>query len=331
VLYEVMGGQGAILEAALAYSNVAFGGIISVWMLNILGSVVRGTGNMSLPAMVIVGSVLGHMLISPALIFGWGPFPKLGPAGAGWGLVLSFGAGSLFLMAYLRSSASLVTLSLRDFRFQSELFAEFFRVGIPGFLNVAITNLTVVVLTSIAVRVSRDAAIGYAMGARLDYIMIPLAFGFGTAIVAMVGTNWGAKQFDRAIKIAWIGGATVAVACGAVGLFFAFFPQLWMSLFSDDPKVTHMGATYLEIVGPAYAAYGMGMALYFATQGLGRVVLTVMANGARLVVSAAGAALAVSWLDLGMRGFFMAIAGAFLLYAALTACALVRLKSGASK
>jgi len=324
-LYRLMGGQGASLSAALAYSNVVFGGVISIWALNILANVVRGTGNMELPAYVMVGSVLAHVLLSPALIFGWGPFPALGPAGAGWGLVFSFGMGSIVLLAHLRSSSGLVTLAFRGVTFQWKIFSEILRVGIPGMLNVGITNLSVVVLTGIAVHLGQEAAIGYAMGARLEYILIPLAFGFGTAIVSMVGTNWGARQFQRARRIAWTGGITVALACGSIGTFFALFPQVWMGLFSEETEIVRAGSSYLRIVGPIYGFYGLGMALYFATQGLGRVLPTVAANGARLVISACGGLGAVFWLDAGPVGFFAAISAGFLVYGGLTACALLRL------
>src|SRR5260370_18064669 len=68
-------------------------------------------------------------------------------------------------------------------------------------MNVLITNMSVVLLTGVAGRLGKETAIGYAMGARLEYILLPLGFGFGTAIVAMVGTNWGAKQYRRAREI----------------------------------------------------------------------------------------------------------------------------------
>lgn len=325
LLYRLMGGQGAVLSAALAYSNVVFGGAIAIWALNILANIVRGTGNMELPALVIVGSVLAHVLLSSLLIFGWGPLPALGPAGPGWGLIISFGVGSTVLLVHLRASTGLITLAVRGVTLQWRLFSEILRVGIPGMLNVGITNLSVVVLTGIAVHLGQETAIGYAMGARLEYILIPLAFGFGTAIVSMVGTNWGAKQFDRARQIAWTGGITVAVACGSIGIFFALFPQAWMGLFSEEQEIIRAGSSYLRIVGPIYALYGLGMALYFATQGRGRVLPTVAANGARLVISACGGLVAVFWLDAGPAGFFTAIAAGFLVYGGLTACALLRL------
>jgi len=323
-LYQLMGGQGAVLAAALAYSNVVFSGVLAIWALNILANVVRGTGNMEFPAYVIIGSVLAHVVLSPMLIFGWGPLPALGPAGPGWGLIVSFGIGSIVLIAHLRASTALVTLGLRGVAVQWMLFSEILKVGIPGMLNVGITNLSVVILTGVAVHLGQETAIGFAMGARLEYILIPLAFGFGTAIVSMVGTNWGAKQFHRARQIAWTGGVTVALACGSIGVFFALFPQVWMGLFSEDPEVVRAGCLYLRIVGPIYAFYGLGMALYFATQGLGRVLATVAANGVRLAVSACGGVLAVFWLDAGAIGFFVAIAAAFFVYGGLTACVLLR-------
>ena len=325
-VFRWMGGEGAVLSAALSYSNAVFSGAVSICVLNVLGNAVRGTGNMALPSGVIVGSVIVHVLISPLLIFGWGPLPALGPAGAGYGLMMSFGAGSLVLIAYLRSRRSLVTLAFRGVSLQWGLFAEILKVGVPGLINVIITNLSVVLLTGIAGHLGREVAIGYAMGARLEYILIPLAFGFGAAIVAMVGTNWGARQYRRASEIAWTGAVTVATACATIGLIVALFPALWMGLFSDDPEIVRLGTWYLRIVGPIYGLYGLGMALYFATQGFGSVMWTVTANAVRLLASAGCALVAIAWLDLGAIGFFVAIAGGFCAYAALTAAAMFRVK-----
>ena len=325
-VFRWMGGEGEALSAALSYSNAVFSGAVSICVLNVLGNAVRGTGNMGLPSAVIVGSVIAHILISPVLIFGWGPVPALGPAGAGWGLTMSFGAGSLVLIAYLRSSRSLITLAFRGVSLQWGMFAEILKVGVPGLINVIITNLSVVLLTGIAGHLGREVAIGYAMGARLEYILIPLAFGFGAALVAMVGTNWGAKQHRRAWQIAWTGGATVGAACAAIGLVAALFPSLWMGLFTSDHEIVRAGALYLQIVGPIYGFYGLGMALYFATQGFGSVMWTVTANAVRLLASAGCALLAITWLNLGAIGFFVAIAVGFCAYAALTAAAMFRVK-----
>jgi putative MATE family efflux protein len=322
LIYRLMGGRGVVLEYAVSYSQIAFGGVVCIWMLNLMGNVHRGTGNMKLPAVVIVASVLGHILISPLLIFGLGPFPGLGIAGAAWGLVLSFGVGSLVLLWTLRREHAMVHLWFRGVRFQQTLFLEFFRVGVPGMVNVAITNLTVVALTAVAAHLGRDAAIAYAIGARLEYIIIPLGFGIGSGILAMVGTNWSAKQYERARAIAWTGAAVVGLFCGAVGGFFALFPSLWMSIFTTQNEIAKMGASYLQIVGPTYALYGFGIGLYFACQGLGSVTWVVVANGVRLLVAAGGGWIAVNWLGLGSTGLLIAIALGFVAYAAFTALAL---------
>jgi Na+-driven multidrug efflux pump len=207
-----------------------------------------------------------------------------------------------------------------------ELFADILKVGVPGLVNTAFTNLSVVVLTGISARMGRDIAIGYAMGARLEYIMQPLAFGFGTAILAMVGTNWGARQYARARAIALIGVTTVATVCGSLGITVAIFPALWLGLFSDDPDVFRVGGLYLHIVAPLYLCFGMGLGLFFVSQGLGRGAAAAAANGVRLAVNVVGGLIAVYWLDLGTTGFFASVAVGFAVYAALLVWAVVRVK-----
>jgi putative MATE family efflux protein len=326
-IFQLMGGRGMMLTDALSYANVALGGAVCITVLNLLGNAVRGTGNMSLHASVLVGCVLAHIALSPILIFGWGPFPALGPAGAGWGLVIPFAVGSLIMIAYLRSPRSLVRLTFRGRAPRWELFADILKVGVPGLINTAITNLSVVLLTGIAGQFGPESAIGYAMGARLEYIMQPIAFGFGTAIVAMVGTNWGARQYDRARQIAWIGAGTIAVVCGTLGLVVAIEPSLWVSLFSDSAEVERIGALYLRIVGPVYVCFGLGFGLFFVSQGFGRGVAAMSANAARLVVTAGAGMVAVYGFGLGITSLFAAVAGGFGLYALLLVYAVVRVKA----
>src|SRR5262245_49760530 len=325
-IYQAMGGRDEMLADALAYSNIALGGAVAITVLNLLGNAVRGTGNMSLHAGVLVGCVVAHIALSPVLIFGWGPFPALGPAGAGWGLVIPFAFGSLVMIWYLRFPGSIVRLNFRGIVPRWELFADILKVGVPGLVNTAITNLSIVILTGIAGQFGPEAAIGYAMGARLEYIMQPIAFGFGTAIVAMVGTNWGARQYTRARQIAWTGAITIAAVCGTIGLIVAVQPSLWLGLFSNDLEVERIGAQYLRIVGPAYLCFGLGLGLFFVSQGFGRGIAAMNANAMRLIASAGAGLAAVYWLELGVSGFCAAIAAGFVLYAALLLYTVLRVR-----
>src|SRR5215467_9321909 len=315
-LFRWMGGLDEMLADALAYANVALGGAFCICVSNLLGNAVRGTGNMSFPAAVLVGCVVVHIAISPVLIFGFGPLPALGPAGAGWGLVIPFAGGSAVMIWYLRSHA-IVRLNFRGMAPRWELFADILKVGVPGLINIAITNLSVVVLTGIAGQLGRDTALGYAMGARLEYILQPVAFGFGTATVAMVGTNWGAQQYRRAREIAWTGATTVALVCRTIGLIVAFQPGLWIGLFSDDAEVARLGTLYLRIVGPAYLLLGLGLGLFYVTLGFGRAVADMNASAVRMIASAGGGLVAIYWFDFGVAGFFAAVAAGFCVYAGL--------------
>jgi putative MATE family efflux protein len=330
-LFRAMGGHDDMLAAALEYANVALGGAVSMCVLNFLGNAVRGTGNMRLPAIVLVACVLAHIALSPVLIFGVGPLPALGPAGAAWGLVLPFAVGSVWFIWYLRSQRALVHLSFRGMTLRWELFADILKVGVPGLINTAITNLSVVALTAVAAQLGRDVALGYAIGARLEYILQPIAFGFGTAIVAMVGTNWGARQYRRARKIAWTGALIVALVCGTIGLIVAVHPDLWLGLFSDDVNVFRIGALYLRIVAPTYLLFGLGLGLFFVAQGFGRGAAAAGANALRLAANIAGGLLAIYWLDHGVGGFFAIVAAGFALYAALLVLAVVRVTAPTTK
>jgi putative MATE family efflux protein len=314
LLYRAMGGTGPALESAIVYSNVLFAGAAAYWLFNTLGSVVRGTGNMALPAAVMTANALIYIALSPALILGWGPFPRLGIAGAAAASIASFGLGALALLAFLLSGRSLVTLTLRGVRLRRALFWDILRVGAPGALNTVLTNLTFVLLTGLVGGFGAAALAGYGMGARLEYLMIPLVFGLGSALVTMVGTNVGAGQVARAERVAWVGAGLAAGVTGSIGLLAAIFPSAWLGLFSTDPEVLAAGARYLTMVGPVYGFFGVGLALYFASQGAGRLAWPLVAGFARLLIAALGGWLAIHQLGAGLPGLFMAIALALVVF-----------------
>jgi Na+-driven multidrug efflux pump len=119
---------------------------------------------------------------------------------------------------------------------------------------------------------------------------------------------------------------TVAAVCGAIGVMVAIVPALWLGLFSDDPDVFRVGGLYLHIVAPLYLCFGVGRGLFFVSLGLGRAAAAATANAVRLAVNVVCGLIAVYWLDLGMMGFFAAIAIGFAVYAALLVWAVARVK-----
>jgi len=295
LLYGAMGGTGASLEAALTYSNWVFAGAVLVWLFNSLAAVIRGTGNMVLPAIVICAGAVIAIPLSPALIFGWGPFPRLGIAGGALALVSYYALGSIALAAYLWSGRSVLRPSLRTVRFQWPLFRDILRVGAMAALVTVSTNLTIVIGTALAGAFGPAAIAGYGTGARLEYLLVPLVFGLGAPLVAMVGTSIGAGMRERALRTAWIGGAIAAILTEAIGLAAATKPEAWLSLFDANPEMLDVGSQYLRLVGPFYGMFGLALALYFASQGAGRLLWPLIANLARLLIAAVLGWLALRW------------------------------------
>ena len=319
-LYAAMGGSGASLDAALIYSQVVFAGAILVWLFNSLANVIRGTGNMAVPAIVTCAGVAVLIPLSPCLIFGFGPLPRLGVAGGAVAVVIYYAVGSVVLAAYLRSPRSLVRLAVRGITLRWALFRDILRVGLVAALITVQTNLTIAIATGLVGAFGPAAIAGYGTGSRLEYLLIPLVFGLGGPLVAMVGTNIGAKRPDRALRVAWIGAAIAAGICELIGLSAAAAPQAWLSLFDTDPAMIDSGTRYLHAVGPVYGLFGLGMALYFASQGAGRLLWPLLANFARLIIAAVGGWLALRWTG-NLTDVFIALAIALATFGLINAAA----------
>ena len=320
-LYAQMGGSGASLEAAVTYSHWVFSGAILVWLFNSLAAVIRGTGNMTVPANVTLIGVIALVPLSPLLIFGWGPIPALGIAGGAIALLLYYFIGTLALAAYLGSNRSLLKPSLKNMKLRWPLFRDILRIGLLGSISTVATNLSIGVATSLAGGFGTAAIAGYGTASRLEYLLVPLVFGLGAPLVAMVGTCMGAGQHERALRATWIGAAMAFGLTASIGLAAALFPRAWLSLFGSDPAMIEAGTLYLRTVGPLYGFFGLGLVLYFASQGAGRLFWPVLGNLARLVVAAVGGWLAIRW-GAGLAQVFVAQGLALVVYGLVIASAI---------
>jgi Na+-driven multidrug efflux pump len=302
-------------------SNWVFAGAVLVWLFNSLSAVIRGTGNMAYPAIVtVVGAVL-LVPLSAGLIFGGGPLPALGIAGGAIALLAYYALGSLALGVYMGSRHSLLRPRLRGLRLRWNLFKDILIVGLTGSISTVATNLTIAISTALVGGFGAAAIAGYGTASRLEYLLVPLVFGLGAPLVAMVGTCVGAGQRERALRATWIGAALSFAMAQAIGLWAAAFPHTWLRLFSDDAQMLEAGALYLRSVGPFYGFFGLGLVLYFASQGAGRLKWPVIGNLVRLVVAGLGGWLALRWGN-GLAAVFIAQAVALLLYGLTNAAAI---------
>jgi putative MATE family efflux protein len=312
-IFGSMGGTGQVLEMALAYSNVVFAGALLVWLMNTVASVLRGSGEMVFTAIVAVGGELLHLALAPILIFGLGPVPALGVQGGAISLVISYAIRVAILVGYILRGRAAIALHPGVPRFRPALASDILKVALPGAVNTILTNVNVMVITSLVGTFGTLALAGYGAGARLEYLQIPLVFGLGTALVTMVGMNAGAGQAARARRVALTGAGLAAAITGSVGLLSAIVPSLWIGFFSGDPDVLRVGEVYSQIVGLTYAFFGVGLALYFASQGTGRVQFALLASFARLAI-VAGGGIAVIWLGGDLSALFVTVALGFVVF-----------------
>jgi Na+-driven multidrug efflux pump len=269
-------------------------------------------------------TLIGAMVLipfSPLLIFGFGPVPRLGIAGAGIAFALYYVAAMLVLLRYMTTRRAGLTLKLS--RLEGRLFKDILKVGLPTAISTTLTNLTVILVTGAVGLFGTNALAAYGIASRLDYVMIPILFGLCTAVLTMVGVNMGAGQTARARHISWTSSFVGAGVAGTIGLIVAIFPMLWLHLFSRDAEVLREGMTYLRIVAPAYSALGFGFVVAFAAQGAGHVLWPFVASVARILVAAGLGWIAVGYFGAGMAALASMVAASLVAYAAICAIAML--------
>ncbi|QWG22825.1 MATE family efflux transporter [Bradyrhizobium sediminis] len=321
--FMLLGGRAGVLEQALQYSQVLFSGAVSIWLVNTLSSVLRGTGDMRLPSATLIGTALVQVVAGGTLGLGLAGLPQLGMRGVAAGQLIAFSLGAIFLAWILVSGRSRLTLDFRAFRFQRAMFLDILKVGAISCVAPLQSVLTILIFTRILAGFGTATLAGYGMGSRLEFLLTPISFAFGVASVPMVGMAVGAGLVARARKVAWTAGAASALTIGLIGLIVAAEPVLWVSLFTSDPGVTAAAYSYFAWAGPAFGFFGLGTCLYFASQGAAKVGGPVLAGTGRLLLVGLGGWWLVS-IDAPAWTLF-ALAGAAMVLFGLGVAASVRL------
>jgi len=312
--YSLLGGSGEVLEQAMHYSQVLFSGAVSIWLVNTLASVVRGTGDMRVPSAVLIGIAVIQVVGGGALGLGLFGLPAFGMRGIAAGQLVAFTLGAIYLLWFLLSGRSRLKLTLQSFAFQRDMFLDILKVGAISCLSPLQTVLTILIFTKILAGYGTVTLAGYGMGSRLEFLLVPISFAFGVASIPMVGMAMGAGLVTRARKAAWTAGAAAGLTLGLVGLIVAIRPSLWISLFTSDPGVTAAASSYFTWAGPAFGFFGMGISLYFSSQGAAKMLGPVLAGTLRLLLVAVGgwwlaASGAEAWTLFALVGGAMVVFG----------------------
>jgi Na+-driven multidrug efflux pump len=239
-----------VLAEAMAYSHIAAFAIVAIWISNLMAAVVRGSGVMAVPSSIQLGAGVVQVIVGGALGLGIGPFPRLGMAGVAWGLLFAFSASAILMLLYLGSARARLRLRLNSDLLRTDILRDIFRIGAVAMLSPLFSVSTILILTG------------------------------GVAI--------GGGDVPRARQVAWTAGGLAAAVLAVLGLIAVVAPQLWVDLFTDNPIVRAAGYDYLHVAGFAYGFFGLGLCLYFASQGAGRVGGAIMAQALRFGFVAIG-------------------------------------------
>jgi putative MATE family efflux protein len=241
-----------LIDLGYQYINIILTGSMAVFIPATFNYILRGEGNTFLPMMtMIIGAVL-NMIIDPFLIFGLGPFPQLGVAGAAYATIFSRAVGGIFIIFVLFSDKNELTLKLEDFKFDFQIIKEIYNVGIPAMANRLLFSLAVVFINLILGAFSSTAIAVMGLIFRMQSFFLMMVFGLTQGYLPIVGYNFGHNNPERMKKTILIGNAA-ALSFGVIGFaVFQLFPEAIIRLFNSDPKLLSIGVSALRRVSLSY-------------------------------------------------------------------------------
>jgi Na+-driven multidrug efflux pump len=183
------------------------------------------------------------------------------------------------------------------------MFFDILKVGAISIFSPLQSVVTITILTGMLARFGTEVLAGYGIGTRLEFLLTSIAFAVGISATPMVGMAIGANRIARARKVAWTAAAVAFVSLGTIGTLISIFPDLWVSMFTDDPAVRDAGRRYLHISSPMMGFVGLNMALYFSSQGAARIIGPVLSQTGRLLFIVLGGAWLTS-INASDTGFF---------------------------
>jgi len=256
-----------VVQAGVAYLTPILYGFPWITLWYGVDAIFRGSGDTRSPMLILGISLLFNAVLDPIFIFGAGPVPAMGIAGAGWATILAHAMGVCIGLWWLRRRD--VRPSLEGERLDPRTFAALLRIGTPIGVTTLLFSLIYLALTPIIASMGSSAVAAIGVGHRLEGVTYFSCMGFSTAAATLVGQYLGAGKPGQAARAAW---TTTGLSSGLLAfialIFVLFAPQL-MSLFSSDPEVIAQGALYLRIVAVFDVAMAPELVLEGAFSGAG--------------------------------------------------------------
>ncbi len=277
-LLELMGASPDIVHIGGNYARIALGGCGAVMLLFLNNAIFRGAGDAAIAMRILWVSNAINLILDPCLIFGWGPFPRLGVTGAAVATLTGRSIGVVYQFYRLLRGTERIRVLRSQLRVQWGVLVRLVRVSITGILQFAIAHTSWIGLVRIVSSFGADALAGYTIAIRIIIFVILPSWGLSNAAATLVGQNLGAKQPDRAETSVWRTGLYNMLFLGGIGVVFIFFAEPAVRLFTSDPSVIPIAADCLRILSYGNIGYAYGMVMMQAFNGAGDTITPTIVN-----------------------------------------------------
>ena len=277
-LLQIMGASPEIVAGGSGYARIALGGCGAVLMLFLNNAIFRGAGDAAVAMRLLWVSNIINLVLDPCLIFGWGPFPKLGVTGAALATFIGRSIGVLYQFYRLLRGTERIRILASQIRVDLHVLWRLIRVSVTGILQFAVADVSWIGLVRIVSMFGPAALAGYTIAIRILIFVILPSWGLSNAAATLVGQNLGAKQPERAERSVWLTGLYNMLFLGTVGVVFAIFAEPIIRLFTSDPAVVPLATTCLRILSYGNVAYAYGMVMLQAFNGAGDTITPTIVN-----------------------------------------------------
>ena len=268
-LMALMGGSAWVVEHGSAFTRIMLGGNVTVVLLFMVNAIFRGAGDAAIAMRVLWLANWINIILGPLLIFGLGPFPKLGIVGAAIATNIGRGTGALYAISRLLRPGGRFDITRAHLRLEPAIMARLIRLSGTGTFQVFIGMASWIGLVRTISSFGSDAVAGYTFGIRVILFALLPSWGMANAAATMVGQALGARDPERAERAVWMAGFYNMIFLGIVGVLFEIFAPQIIGLYTRDPKVAQYGVDCLRIVAYGFLFYAYGMVLGQSFNGAG--------------------------------------------------------------
>jgi len=305
---RVMGGSEDVVKMGTAYTRVMLGGSVTIFLLFLINAVFRGAGDAATAMRALWLANIVNMCLNPCLIFGLGPFPKMGVTGSAIGTTIGRGIGVLFQLWILTSGRSRLAVRVSKLRLDFAVMARLVRISLSGMFQFLVQMASWIGLVRIMASFGSAAVAANTIAIKIIVFAILPSWGMSNAASTLVGQNLGAGKPGRAEKSVWRTGFYNMLFLGGIGLIFIVFAERLIAMFTRDPAVVPIAVSGLRLLSYGYVSYAYGMVVTAAFNGAGDTFTPTILN----VICFWVCQIPLGWLlafhtSLGTNGVFVSV------------------------